>query len=303
MCLKGYNCTILAYGQSGTGKTYTIQGNEDQNNNLDNPHRGLIPRCLEFLFNEISKLESSTLKYTVKANFIQIYNEQIYDLGNFNQPQSQSQTPTALKLVEDRGGNMVVELVTDCIVDSPEKALEFFYKSTKNRIVSATKLNADSSRSHCVFTLTITSHVLTPTGLAETSSKFNLVDLAGSESQKKAPTSGLLREQAISINKSLSTLGTVINTLVNTPKGRTAYIRYRDSKLTHLLKDSLGGNSLTSIIGNISPCSSTVSETISTLRFVKRAKLVQNSAKINRDFKVSVPQLQTEIEKLKAEIT
>jgi hypothetical protein len=127
--------------------------------------------------------------------------------------------------------------------------------------------------------------------------------LAGSESQKKAPTSGLLREQAISINKSLSTLGTVINTLVNTPKGRTAYIRYRDSKLTHLLKDSLGGNSLTSIIGNISPCSSTVSETISTLRFVKRAKLVQNSAKINRDFKVSVPQLQTEIEKLKAEIT
>ncbi|KAI9501945.1 P-loop containing nucleoside triphosphate hydrolase protein [Coemansia spiralis] len=284
-CIKGYNGTIFAYGQTGSGKTFTMQGARDEFTGPDDELRGLIPRCFEYLFDRISEEETRTsgrVKYLCKASYIEIYNETIYDLLD---PLIR---PCALR--EDIKRGVFIDNVTEETVQNPNDAYDVFLRGTTSRHVSATSMNRESSRSHSALMLVIQSLTQMDTGLTEIrESKFSLVDLAGSERQKLANTSGVRLKEAANINKSLSTLGNVINSLVDIANGKSRHVNYRDSKLTFLLRDSLGGNSVTSIIANVSPAMCNDAETASTLRFAQRAKMIRNNAVVNHDMQGDQP--------------
>ncbi|KAJ2006109.1 Kinesin-like protein kif15 [Coemansia thaxteri] len=297
-CMQGYNGTIFAYGQTGSGKTFTMQGARDEFTGPDDELRGLIPRCFEYLFARIAEEESrfsGRVKYLCKASYIEIYNETIFDLLD--------PLIRTCALREDIKKGIFIDNVTEETVQDPNEAYSVFVRGTTSRHVSATSMNRESSRSHSVLMLVIQSLTQMDTGLTEIrESKFNLVDLAGSERQKLANTSGMRLKEAANINKSLSTLGNVINSLVDIGNGRTRHVNYRDSKLTFLLRDSLGGNSVTFIIANVSPALCNDAETASTLRFAQRAKMIRNKAVVNQDMQGNVPQLQAEIQRLKQQI-
>ncbi|KAJ2261777.1 hypothetical protein GGI01_002033 [Coemansia sp. RSA 376] len=297
-CMQGYNGTIFAYGQTGSGKTFTMQGARDEFTGPDDDLRGLIPRCFEHLFARIAEEEArcnGRVKYLCKASYIEIYNEAIYDLLD--------PLIRTCALREDIKKGIFIDNVTEETVQDPNEAYSVFVRGTTSRHVSATSMNRESSRSHSVLMLIIQSLTQMDTGLTEIrESKFNLVDLAGSERQKLANTSGMRLKEAANINKSLSTLGNVINSLVDISNGRPRHVNYRDSKLTFLLRDSLGGNSVTFIIANVSPAMCNDAETASTLRFAQRAKMIRNKAVVNQDMQGNVPQLQAEIQRLKLQI-
>ncbi|KAJ2056678.1 Kinesin-like protein kif15 [Coemansia sp. S146] len=297
-CMQGYNGTIFAYGQTGSGKTFTMQGARDEFTGPDDELRGLIPRCFEHLFARIAEEEArcnGRVKYLCKASYIEIYNETIYDLLD--------PLIRTCALREDIKKGIFIDNVTEETVQDPNEAYSVFVRGTTSRHVSATSMNRESSRSHSVLMLIIQSLTQMDTGLTEIrESKFNLVDLAGSERQKLANTSGMRLKEAANINKSLSTLGNVINSLVDISNGRPRHVNYRDSKLTFLLRDSLGGNSVTFIIANVSPAMCNDAETASTLRFAQRAKMIRNKAIVNQDMQGNVPQLQAEIQRLKLQI-
>ncbi|KAJ2812246.1 Kinesin-like protein kif15 [Coemansia furcata] len=297
-CIQGYNGTIFAYGQTGSGKTFTMQGARDEFTGPDDELRGLIPRCFEYLFARIAEEEArcnGRVKYLCKASYIEIYNETIYDLLD--------PLIRTCALREDIKKGIFIDNVTEETVQDPNEAYSVFVRGTTSRHVSATSMNRESSRSHSVLMLIIQSLTQMDTGLTEIrESQFNLVDLAGSERQKLANTSGMRLKEAANINKSLSTLGNVINSLVDISNGRPRHVNYRDSKLTFLLRDSLGGNSVTFIIANVSPAMCNDAETASTLRFAQRAKMIRNKAVVNQDMQGNVPQLQAEIQRLKLQI-
>ncbi|KAJ2785806.1 hypothetical protein H4R18_000352 [Coemansia javaensis] len=297
-CIQGYNGTIFAYGQTGSGKTFTMQGARDEFTGPDDELRGLIPRCFEHLFHRIAEEEARTagrVKYLCRASYIEIYNETIYDLLD---PMTRT-----CAVREDIKRGVFVDGVTEETVQDPTEAYDVFVRGTTNRHVSATSMNRESSRSHSVLMLVIQSLTQMDTGLTEIrEARFNLVDLAGSERQKLANTSGMRLKEAANINKSLSTLGNVINSLVDISNGKSRHVNYRDSKLTFLLRDSLGGNSVTFIIANVSPAMCNDAETASTLRFAQRAKMIRNKAVVNQDMHGNVPQLQAEIQRLKAQL-
>ncbi|KAJ2636511.1 Kinesin-like protein kif15, partial [Coemansia sp. RSA 1286] len=298
-CMQGYNGTIFAYGQTGSGKTFTMQGARDEFTGPDDELRGLIPRCFEYLFDRIAQEEQRSggnVKYLCKASYIEIYNETIYDLLD---PMMRT-----CAVREDIKRGIFVDGVTEETVLDPTEAYAVFMRGTHSRHVSATSMNRESSRSHSVLMLMIQSMTTTDTdGLTEIrESMFNLVDLAGSERQKLANTSGMRLKEAANINKSLSTLGNVINSLVDISNGKSRHVNYRDSKLTFLLRDSLGGNSVTFIIANVSPAMCNDAETASTLRFAQRAKMIRNKAVVNHDMQGNVPQLQAEIQRLKQQL-
>ncbi|KAJ1675105.1 hypothetical protein EV182_001927 [Spiromyces aspiralis] len=297
-CLEGYNGTIFAYGQTGSGKTYTMQGPAGLFGGPTDPQRGLIPRCFEHLFDMIDAKEMESngkVQYLCKASYLEIYNETIYDLLD--------NTTRVCPLREDIKKGVFVDGITEETVSDPLEAYDVFRRGANNRHVSATAMNRESSRSHSVLTLVIQSLASVDTGMTEIrESRFNLVDLAGSERQKSANTSGMRLKEAANINKSLSALGKVINALVEVGAGKNRHVHYRDSKLTFLLRDSLGGNSITCIIANVSPAVSNDVETLSTLRFAQRAKLIKNKAVVNHDVQGDVSQLQAEIRRLKLEL-
>ncbi|KAG0229051.1 Kinesin-like protein kif15 [Actinomortierella wolfii] len=299
-CVQGYNGTIFAYGQTGSGKTYTMQGPTPRpcvsDRNLFE-QRGIIPRCLEYLFELISKEEmlNSSVKYLCKASYIEIYNEAIYDLlDNSNVPRSTR---------EDIKRGVYVDGICEESIDSPDDAFRLFEQGAANRHISATSMNRESSRSHTVLTLTIQSMTFRDGVHHIRESRFNLVDLAGSERQKLAQTEGMRLKEASNINKSLLCLGTVINALVEIASGNSRHVHYRDSKLTFLLKDSLGGNSNTFIIANVSPSPLCYQESLSTLRFAQRAKMIKNKAVVNEDIQGNVNELRAEIQRLKAQLS
>jgi kinesin family member 15 len=298
-CIRGYNGTIFAYGQTGAGKTFTIQGagyDEFSSNTKQSYHlRGILPRCFEYLFANIGKeVSDKKSQYLVKCSYLEIYQENINDLLD--------PAPRNLQLREDMKKGVYVEGLIEETVKSAMETYELLNIGTQNRHVSFTSMNKESSRSHSVFTLIIESKN-TIDGLVNfKTSRFHLIDLAGSERQKATDCAGERLKEAGMINKSLSALGNVINSLVDISEGKSRHVHYRDSKLTFLLKDSLGGNSKTFIIANVSPAVSSFSETLSTLKFAQRAKMIKNAAVVNEDVTGTVNLLKYEIKKLKDEL-
>ncbi|XP_017256133.1 kinesin-like protein KIN-12D [Daucus carota subsp. sativus] len=297
-CLSGYNSCMFAYGQTGSGKTYTMLGDIDELGVKPSPHRGMTPRIFEFLFARIRAEEESRrderLAYSCKCSFLEIYNEQITDLLD---PSS-----TNLLLREDTKTGVYVENLSEFEVETVADILKLLSQGSANRKVAATNMNRESSRSHSVFTCVIESRWEKDSTSNLRFARLNLVDLAGSERQKSSGAEGERLKEAANINKSLSTLGHVIMVLVDVAHAKTRHVPYRDSRLTFLLQDSLGGNSKTMIIANVSPSVCSAAETLNTLKFAQRAKLIQNNAVVNEDSSGDVTALQNQIRILKEEL-
>ena len=306
--LSGYNSTIFAYGQTGTGKTHTIIGPLESLFDDKNENFGLIPNILNFLFEqkeeakkiikESSKEKVEKIDYNLSCSCIEIYNEQLIDLLNNNNQFDKADE--ILKIREDPKKGMYIENLTEQEINSAKKAKELLISGFKNRHVASTSMNRESSRSHLIYTLFLSTEFEIGDGvIVMRSSRMHLVDLAGSERQKYTNTQGQRIKEAGNINKSLSILGNVINAVIELNEGKTKFVPFRDSKLTYYLKDSIGGNSKTVIIGNISQSYIQISETQSTLNFIQRAKMIKNKAKIIENVNDIVKMLQNEIKNLK----
>ena len=306
--LSGYNSTIFAYGQTGTGKTHTIIGPLESLFDDKNENFGLIPNILNYLFDqkeeakkiikESSKEKVENVEYNLSCSCIEIYNEQLIDLLNNNTQFDKADE--ILKIREDPKKGMYIENLTEIEINSAKKAKELLISGFKNRHVASTSMNRESSRSHLIYTLFLSTEFEIGEGvIVMRSSRMHLVDLAGSERQKYTNTQGQRIKEAGNINKSLSILGNVINAVIEYNEGKTKFVPFRDSKLTYYLKDSIGGNSKTVIIGNISQSYIQISETQSTLNFIQRAKMIKNKAKIIENVNDIVKMLQNEIKSLK----
>ena len=307
--LSGYNSTIFAYGQTGTGKTHTIIGPLESLFDDNNDNFGLIPNILNFLFNNkeeatniirsSSKEKAEKIDYSLSCACIEIYQEHLIDLLS-NNNSTFEKDDEVLKIREDPKKGMYIENLTELEIDSAKKAKEALISGFKNRHVASTSMNRESSRSHLIYTLFLISSFEMDGGLIITrTSRLHLVDLAGSERQKYTNTQGVRIKEAGNINKSLSILGNVINAVIEFNEGKTKFVPFRDSKLTYYLKDSIGGNSKTVIIGNISQSYIQMNETQSTLNFIQRAKMIKNKTKIIENVNDTVKLLQNEIKSLK----
>jgi len=261
MVCQGYNATIFAYGATSSGKSFTMFGSPSK--------PGIIPRSCQTLFQNINK-KDDVVDANMKCSFLEIYREQIRDLLS-------PETDTNLKLRQSSIKGVYVQGLIEKYVYTSQEIISTIETGTLQRTTASTALNSVSSRSHAVLTLTLTQKM---SDGSETISKLNLVDLAGSENVDKSEVQGIELSEAQTINKSLSCLGNVIYAL--TEKGR-GHIPYRDSKLTYLLQDSLGGNSKTILIATVSPSRNCYSETINTLKFAKRAKEIKNIPKVNKN--------------------
>ncbi|KAK4503557.1 hypothetical protein PRZ48_004472 [Zasmidium cellare] len=281
--LAGYNGTVFAYGQTGSGKTYTMMGADIG----DEQSKGIIPRIVEQIFSSIMRSDGS-IEFTVKVSYMEIYMEKIRDLLV---PQNDN-----LPVHEDKQRGVYVKGLGEFYVGSVDEVYHVLERGGQARAVAATNMNQESSRSHSIFVIEVTQKNV-ETGSARSGRLF-LVDLAGSEKVGKTGASGQTLEEAKKINKSLSALGMVINALSD---GKSTHVPYRDSKLTRILQESLGGNSRTTLIINASPASYNTDETISTLRFGERAKTIKQKAKINEE--LSPAQLKTLLKKAQGQIT
>ncbi|KAF6254437.1 hypothetical protein COO60DRAFT_1665196 [Scenedesmus sp. NREL 46B-D3] len=321
-CMGGYNSTIFAYGQTGAGKTYTMQGplaaalEECE-------ERGLAPRVFEYLFSEIDKAQDElcheNLTFCVKVSMLEIYNEVITDLLN--------PSGSNLQIREDIKRGCFVEDLSEQLIQNSSDAMRLMRTGAENRHVGETRLNRESSRSHSVFACTLERHSKSQeSGVTNVLfSRLNLIDLAGSEringgEHGGSQATGKHFKEACHINKSLTTLGRVIMELVDAQRSsgggrgssagggkssggsKARHVPYRDSRLTFLLQDSLGGNAKTLMIANISPSSVSYQETLSTLQFMSRAKCIRNRATINMDARGDVVLLQREIVRLNGEL-
>jgi len=267
---QGYNATIFAYGSTSSGKTYTMFGNENTEIN-----KGIIPRSCDILFQNINKSEE-VIETNIKCSFLEIYREQIRDLLD-----NHKNEVGGLKLRKNNEKGVYVQGLIEKYVYNSQDILNTIKEGVSQRTTSSTALNSVSSRSHAVLTLIVSQKM--STGI-ETISKLHLIDLAGSENVNKSEVQGIGLSEAQTINKSLSCLGNVINSLLEKER---EHIPYRESKLTYLLQDSLGGNSKTILIATASLSSLCYSETMSTLKFAKRAKQIKNLPKINKNESVS----------------
>ncbi|KAF9430592.1 hypothetical protein BGZ94_005926 [Podila epigama] len=279
--INGYNGTVFAYGQTGSGKTFTMMGPSIEDENT----KGIIPRIVDQIFASILA-SPSTMEYTVKVSYMEIYMEKIRDLLN---PINDN-----LPIHEEKNRGVYVKGLFEVYVSSISEIHEVMRRGGNSRMVAYTNMNAESSRSHSIFVITISQKNLVDGSVK--SGKLYLVDLAGSEKVGKTGASGQTLEEAKKINKSLSALGMVINALTD---GKSTHIPYRDSKLTRILQESLGGNSRTTLIINCSPSSYNDAETVGTLRFGTRAKSIKNKAKINQE--LSAAELKALLKKVRSE--
>ena len=278
--LDGYNGTVLAYGQTSSGKTYTMEGIID-----DEIKMGVIPRMINHVFNFIRI--NKDIEFIMKASMVELYQEKIRDLIDTKR--------VNLNIRETPNRVIYIENLSEYYVYCENDILNILKIGRENRAQASTKMNEHSSRSHSIFMITI-NQKNNKEGNAKTG-KLYLVDLAGSEKIAKTGATGTTLEEAKIINKSLTILGMVINSLTD---GKSKHIPYRDSKLTRVLQESLGGNSKTCLIITCSPSVFNESETLSTLRFGERAKKIRNKAKINKEF--TVMELQRIIDGLKEKL-
>ncbi|NWH65565.1 KIF14 protein, partial [Geococcyx californianus] len=295
--LEGYNTCLFAYGQTGSGKSYTMMGfDEDQ---------GIIPRLCEDLFIRIARVDKQqVVLYHLEMSYFEVYNEKIHDLLVFKAESEQKKLP--LRVREHPVLGPYVEGLTVNVVTSYSDIQSWLELGNKQRATAATVMNDKSSRSHSVFTLVMTQTKVEFVDEEQCdrrlTSHINLIDLAGSECCSKAQTTGERLKEGVSINKSLLTLGKVISALSKqSQNGKKTFIPYRESVLTWLLKESLGGNSQTAMIATVSPAPSCTEETLSTLRYANQACSIINIAKVNEDMNAKlIKELKAEIEKLKA---
>ena len=289
--LEGYNSTILAYGQTGTGKTYTMEGFDFD---YLNENRGMIPRTIDDIFTFIEKNSDSNTTFIIRSTYLQIYNEQISDLLK---PEKKN-----LSIREDKKKGLYVESLSEWAVRSPKDVYTLLERGENNRAKANTHMNDVSSRSHAVFSIQVEQMSNINGEQSIKIGKLNLVDLAGSERIKISGATGKQLEESKKINKSLSALGNVIYALTDPKKNK--HIPYRDSKLTRLLENSLGGNCKTTMIAMISPAENSFNESYSTLNFAKRAKSIKNKAVVNEDIdhNALIRQYESELKKLKKEL-
>ncbi|XP_074655723.1 kinesin-like protein KIF14, partial [Tubulanus polymorphus] len=302
---EGYNTCLFAYGQTGSGKSYCITGHGDD--------RGIIPRFGDDLFRRRDlKVDAERMKINVEISFFEIYNEKIHDLlapSGDNTCANKQGSKHVLRVREHPVLGPYVEGLSSYVVSSFEDMQTWLNLGNKQRATAATGMNDKSSRSHSVFTIILTQtrseNIEGEDHEHSTTSKINLIDLAGSERQSTAKTSGDRLKEGASINKSLLTLGKVISTLsdlATCTNRKRLFIPYRDSILTWLLKESLGGNSQTAMLATISPANICMEETLSTLRYAKQARAIVNNAKVNEDPKARlIRELRAEIEKLRGQ--
>lgn len=275
---EGYHTCIFAYGQTGSGKSYTMMGTPDQ--------PGIIPRTCEDLFERIASNDHPNISYNVRVSYFEVYNEHVRDLLVTRQD-----PPNYLKIRESPTEGPYVKDLTDAPVKSIHEIMRFMNLGDSNRTIASTKMNDTSSRSHAVFTIMLKQihHDMDTDETTERLARIRLVDLAGSERAKATEATGARLREGSNINKSLTTLGRVIAALadpkhtraLNGGKRSKDIVPYRDSILTWLLKDSLGGNSKTAMIACISPAD--YDETLSTLRYADQAKRIRTRAKVNQD--------------------
>ncbi|XP_034866264.1 kinesin-like protein KIF14 [Mirounga leonina] len=292
---EGYNTCLFAYGQTGSGKSYTMMGLSEE--------PGIIPRFCEDLFAQVAKKQTQEVSYHLEMSFFEVYNEKIHDLLVCKGENGQRKQP--LRVREHPVSGPYVEALSMNVVSSYSDIQSWLELGNKQRATAATGMNDKSSRSHSVFTLVMTQ---TKTESVEgeehdhrITSRINLIDLAGSERCSTARTSGDRLKEGVSINKSLLTLGKVISALSEQANRKRVFIPYRESVLTWLLKESLGGNSKTAMIATISPAANNIEETLSTLRYASQARMIVNIAKVNEDMNAKlIRELKAEIEKLKA---
>ncbi|XP_056284797.1 kinesin-like protein KIF3C [Pseudoliparis swirei] len=288
--LAGFNGTIFAYGQTGTGKTYTMMGAW-----FDPQKRGVIPNAFDHIFTHISRSQSDR-QYLVRASYLEIYLEEVLDLLDPNHGNARP-----LELRESPESGVYVRDLTSCVCKSIKEIEEVMNMGNQARAVAATDMNEHSSRSHALFLITVECSQPGPDGRKHIRvGRLNLVDLAGSERQAKTGVQGERLKEAAKINLSLSALGNVISALAD---GRSGHVPYRDSKLTRLLQDSLGGNAKTVMVATLGPASQHYDETLTTLRYANRAKNIQNQPRVNEDPKDALlREFQMEIARLRAQL-
>ncbi|CAK9805757.1 Kinesin-like protein Klp61F [Anthophora quadrimaculata] len=295
--IAGYNCTVFAYGQTGTGKTFTMEGTDNDPSlhwQSDNT-AGIIPRALSHLFDELRLV--GVQEFSLRVTFLELYNEEIYDLLSL------IDGPAKIRIYEDptKKGAVIVHGLEEVVIHNKNEVFKILQRGSEKRQTAATLMNAHSSRSHTIFSITIHLKDNTIDGeeLLKTG-KLNLVDLAGSENIGRSGAVDKRAREAGNINQSLLTLGRVITALVE----KTPHVPYRESKLTRLLQESLGGRTRTSIIATISPAHINLEETLSTLDYAHRAKNITNRPEVNQKFskKALLQEYIEEIERLKKDL-
>ncbi len=290
---RGFNGTVFAYGPTGSGKTFTMSGSSSNFN-----YRGIIPRSITRLFQELGgKIDFES---KVSISYLEIYNEIIFDLLS---PVPANEQKGEINFQEDAKGNVIVKGLSKHVVANEEEAFNLLFEGESNRTVSEHQLNKASTRSHCIFTISIEMKSKVESSEKVLTSKLNFVDLAGSERVKETGSSGIALKEAAYINKSLTFLEQVVVALTDKTK-RKEYVPYRQSKLTHILKDAIGGNCKTIMIATIWPEEQFILDTLSTLNFAKRMKNVVNDLSVNimLDKNAYVKKLNKEIKELKKEL-
>ncbi|KAM6895695.1 kinesin-like protein KIF21A [Xenentodon cancila] len=324
-CFEGYNATIFAYGQTGSGKTYTMGTGFDVN--IGEDELGIIPRAVNHLFRGIEERRQAATEqgrpvpeFKINAQFLELYNEEVLDLFDSTRDLETRRQKSNIKIHEDANGGIYTVGVTTRTVSSAAEMMQCLKLGALSRTTASTQMNVQSSRSHAIFTIHLCQvRVCSPdnddnvtdnrlandSGINEfetLTAKFHFVDLAGSERLKRTGATGDRAKEGISINCGLLALGNVISALGDRSK-RSTHVPYRDSKLTRLLQDSLGGNSQTVMIACISPSDRDFMETLNTLKYANRARNIKNKVMVNQD-KASqqISALRTEIARLQMEL-
>eukprot|EP00927_Polykrikos_kofoidii_P045462 TRINITY_DN39467_c0_g1_i1.p1 TRINITY_DN39467_c0_g1~~TRINITY_DN39467_c0_g1_i1.p1 ORF type:complete len:1182 (+),score=304.74 TRINITY_DN39467_c0_g1_i1:85-3630(+) len=290
---EGFNGTIFAYGQTGSGKSWSMGGGPGD-------LRGITPRVNQELFEHIALQQvDTTRRFLVMCSYFEIYNEIIFDL--LNPVADRAKLGGGLQIKEHPVMGVYVKDLTEIVSEDREKLDSMIDSGAKNRAVSSTAMNSVSSRSHSIFSIKV--HQKDEEDASRNVfAKLNLVDLAGSERQKGTGATGQTLKEGANINKSLSALGNVINSLVESANGKKVFIPYRNSKLTRVLQESLGGNSLCTMLATLSPAACNYEETMSTLRYANRAKAIKVSATKNEEAS-QISRLKAEVEELKKKLS
>ncbi|KAI2665280.1 Kinesin-like protein KIF21A [Labeo rohita] len=324
-CFEGYNATIFAYGQTGSGKTYTMGTGFDVN--ISDEELGIIPRAVSHLFRGIEERRQAATEqgrpvpeFKINAQFLELYNEEVLDLFDSTRDVEARKQKSNIKIHEDANGGIYTVGVTTRTVSSEAEMMQCLRLGALSRTTASTQMNVQSSRSHAIFTIHLCqvrvcasdNDTETDNRLVNGSSemnefetltaKFHFVDLAGSERLKRTGATGDRAKEGISINCGLLALGNVISALGDRSK-RSTHVPYRDSKLTRLLQDSLGGNSQTVMIACISPSDRDFMETLNTLKYANRARNIKNKVMVNQDrASQQISALRTEIARLQMEL-